>query len=401
MVKVINKYNAKNVLAERGKANVVQIFQGDKKSNFEASQALTIGKKIVTPYKKENWSDSADCARLYDDIESLQKKMNAAQAPTTAQIEAILGKMFIDITRRAQEAGDLTSFVAREITDLNADKTVTVRDILKYRGKFKVMSGANDSVPLIEQALGNTDTFALYIRGLGWKDSLANMLYNRLHEMEKVNTAAAEAHIDVRNAQVVGRIANDITFVASMKQAADTAGGTFDMKMYNTIRKAIKKLRGLKDTQTDRKIAVPSISILCNSNDTWDIERVINGQLTNSTTGVLTTQNAQALPIANILEYDQGISDGFTWGKETLSYPGVTQGKCYVFVPNEYWQVLNKRPLTLETGVGSTLQLSTEERAWYSVFGQYDLDFFGASHDVTAAAAGYGSIIEISLPTDS
>jgi hypothetical protein len=404
-VQVINRQNVGKFYADQNKADVNYIFRGDAKANLESKNA-EYHKKVLTPYKKENWVNSAGCAKLYDDLEKDQAKLkemvkqNAAQAPTTAQIEAILGKMFIDITRRAQEAGDLTGLFAREVTDLNADKTVTVVDYLKYRGKFEQISGANDSVPLIEQALGNTDTFGIVLYALGWKDSLANMLYNRVHTMEKVNQAAAEAYVDLRNSKTIGRIVDDITFVASQKQAADTTtGATPDYKRYETLRKAINKLRGLKDPQTGKKIVANQINILCNSNDTWDIQRVINGQLTTGgANGTITTQNVQSLPINTIVEYDYGIGDGFTWGEKTLSFNGVTQGTCYIYVPNTYWLSLTKRPLTLETGSGSVLQLSTEEKAWYTAFGQYDVDFFGASHDVSAAAASYGSIIEVTLP---
>ena len=172
--------------------------------------------------------------------------------------------------------------------------------------------------------------------------------------------------------------------------------------MYNTIRKGIKKLRGLKDPQTGRKIVAGQISILDNSVNTWDLQRVIGGQLTTGgANGTLTTQNLQALPIQNIIEYDQGITDGKTYGKDTLDFPGVTAGKCYLFVPLEYAFVVNKRPLTLETGKGSVLELSTEERAWYRVYAPYLKDFLGSSYAGTALGASFGAILEVTLPTDS
>ena len=105
------------------------------------------------------------------------------------------------------------------------------------------------------------------------------MLYNTLHTLEKVNRAVVAADTDARNARTVGVIVG-ATYVASQKQAADnTANATYDAKMYNTMRKAIKLIRGLKDPLTKSKIAVPSLSLLVNSADSWDIERVINGQL--------------------------------------------------------------------------------------------------------------------------
>jgi hypothetical protein len=261
-----------------------------------------------------------------------------------------------------------------------------------------IVSGQNDAVPLIEQHEGNTNTLALIIKAVGWKDNLENMLYNMFFSMDKVTQAAVDADVDARNAAVIGPILA-ATFVATMKQAADTtASQSLDSHTYVTLMSAIKKLRGLKDVQTGRKIAVPKIAILCNSADTFQIENVARGQL-NLNGGQAGGSNRPALPIDSIIEYDRGINDGIVLGKETLSFPGVTPGICYVFVPGVV-KVANKRPLTMETGRGSVLELSTEERAWYRVQGTYTDDLLGSSAATPAGgAAGYGAIIEVTLPT--
>jgi hypothetical protein len=327
---------------------------------------------------------------------------NAAQEPAKTALEELVSKIIVDITRRYQEAGDLTSVIAREETNLAYARDVNLRDILPYRGKFGVISGTNDSVNLIEQALGNMRTVTHEINAIGWKTSLGNILFNSLHEIGKVNQAAADAFVDLRNSKTIGKIVG-ATFVASQQQAADaTSGSSFDYKVYATIRKAIKKLRTLKDPLTNRPIAIPGIAILCNSQNTWDIERAIRGQLMSAGGGAtIDTTNLGALPIAQIIEYDRGITDGFTWGKETLSFPGVTAGKCYVMVPRTYGWVLNKRGLTLETGAGSVLQLSQEERAWYNCQTVYDSLLLGSSEAGATVGAGFGAIIEVTLPTDS
>lgn len=417
MVHIFNKTTLAEQRAKENRVDIARIFKGGRKQNLETTNSESFGLPI--PVKNNGvYSGSAGEQRLMEEIDGLQalcksnadyklteadcKKFNAAQYPGQTAIEALIGAMYIDITRRAQEAGDLTGLIATEANDPNSSQTVNVNYFYKYVGKMGVIAGSNDSVPLIEQKLGATDTFTQSIYAVGWKDSLANMLFNKVHTIAKVNQAAADAGTDARNAATVGAIVG-ATYVASQKQAADaTSGATYDVLMYNTFRKAIKKLRGLKDPQTSRPINASQISILCNSADTWSIQRVIGGQLqTAGGNGTLTTINAQALPIANIIEYDQGITNGETWGKETLSFPGVTAGKCYVFVPKEYMFVMNKRGLTLETGMGSTLQLSTEERSWYRVFGVWLKDFLGSSYPGTALGASFGAIIEVTLPTDS
>lgn len=399
MTRIINKESLKKINVDNQKSDIVRIFKGGMEANKANAQVQTFGESMRVPMTGTQYEGSEGHARLWNEIEDLQKKMNAAQAPDADTLAALVGKIFIDVTRRSQEAGDLTSLFANEMTDLNAPEDVNLRNILDYVGKMETISGANDSVPLIEQNLAATDTVSMVIKATGWKTSLANILYNSLHTLEKVNRAVVNADTDARNGAIIGAIVG-ATFVASQKQAADaTNDSTLDYKLYQTLLKAMKKLRGLKDNQTGRKIAVPAISILCNSVDSFDIQRVINGQLTNGgANGTLTTSNMQALPITNIIEYDQGITDGKTWGKETLDFPGVTAGKCYMFVPKEYLFVMNKRPLTMETGTGSVLQLSQEERAWYRVFGVYMKDFLGSSYPA-AGTAGFGAIIEITLPS--
>ena len=291
----------------------------------------------------------------------------------------------------------MTSLIAREVTNLDFPELLYLRDLLKYRGKMATISGEKDAVPLIEQNTGNTNTLSLAIKAIGWKSSLKNMLYNQWFTMDKVVEAAVDADTDERNAATIGAIVA-ASFVASQKQAAvATSGLTLDEKTYETFLGAIKLLRGLKDVQTGKKVFVPSISVLCNSIDTFQIENVIRGQLNGNGSGVR-ANNRPALGISQILEYDGGINHGATVGLETLSYPGVTAGKCYLFIPGVAL-VANKRPLTMETGMGSVLELSQEERAWYRVQGTYLKDLLGSSYAGTALGASYGAIVEVTLPS--
>jgi len=294
------------------------------------------------------------------------------------------------------ESPDLTSLIADEQTNFEFGEIVTVRDVSKYRGLMGTIAGTGDSVPLIEQNTGNTDTITMAAKAVGWKDSFKNMLYNKFFTMDKVVQAAVDADVDARNAATVGLIVGS-TFVASQTQAAVTTATNLDEKTYETILAAIKLLRGLKDIQTKQKIAVPSIKILCNSADSWQIQNVIMGQL-NGNGSTARSANRPALPIAELIEYDYGINDGFTIGKEVASFPGVTAGTIYLFVPNSL-MVATKRPLTMETGRGSVLELSTEERAWYRVQGVYSKAFLGSSYPGTAIGAGYGNIVKVTLPT--
>lgn len=411
MVKRMNCASYAEERIKRTESAEVMLFGGSAQDNLKSNTftpirvnvggALKDGMVVVS---KEKWVNSEAYFKLWNDIGQLQKKIagqvNAAQAPSASELATLQALVMLDLTKRAMQTGDMTDLIATEVTNFEFPELVSTKSLLPYRGQFRTISGANDSVPLVEQHTGDVDSVTLYIKGLGWITTLKNLVYNTLHDLQKVNEAVAAAYEDMRNAGTIGRIVG-ATYVTSQQQAADTtSGASFDFHMYETWRKAVAKIRGLKDFRTGLKIGVQTLSILCNSADAWNIDRAIRGQLTvGGATGTFTTQNMQGLPIANIIEYDGGNNNGFVIGKETISVPGVTAGKAYLFVPREYFWVAKKRPLTLETGVGNVLQLSQEARAWYAIQGEYDKVFLGSSYSGTSLGASFGSVLEVTLPT--
>ncbi len=407
MLKIFNARSMAEEKVNERQVTIVEMFTGSAKENMGSRAAKPAGKIEMIP-TNARYNGSAAEKKVLADIEYLQEivkekgekhnlskedkaKFNAAEYPGQTAIEALVGAVYMDITRRAEEGGDLTSLFATEMNDPNSDELVRVNWFSKYIGTMGEITGTNDRVNLIEQNTGSTDSFSQTIKGVGWKTSLKNLLFNRIFDMAKVNQAAADADVDARNAAIIGAILG-YTFTGGQAQAAASTGDTYEVNMYETLRLAIKKLRALKDAQTEREIVVPQISLLCNSQDTWDISRVINGQLA-AAAGLNDAKNLSSLPIDNIVEYDRGITDGYTYGKDTLDFPGVSQGTCYLFVPREYLYVMNKRGLTLETGSGSVLEASQEEKMWYRVNGIYTADFLGDG------SGDYGAIVEITLPT--
>ena len=381
-------------------ANRIQAFDGDMKENLSATVSRPYGREIIVKMTNGNYAESAGKAKLEAEVKALQKRaqtaINAAQAPSGAIIAALVERIFIDMTRRYQESPDFTSRIVTEVNNPDFPDPVNMREILEYRGQMEPISGANDSVPLIEQALAEVDTMNLEMMAIGWKTSLRNIIFNPFHKLQKVLDAVTMAYTDYRNAAVIGTIVGT-TFDASQQAPAGVGGNTFEENIYITFRNAIQLLRTLLDNQTVRPISVPSISMLCNSADSWYIERAINGQLAVGGGDAVRGVNNTALPISEVIEYDRGGNDGFTWGKKTMSFPGVTQGTCYLFVPRVYAWAAIKRGLTMEVGTGSVLQLSQEERAWYAVQGVSLKDFLGSSYS-GADTSGYGAIIEITLP---
>lgn len=356
------------------------------------AEMASLRHRIINKYKSPD-----EAAQALRNSAAGQVVSNAESAPATADLEAFFGRFYLDVTRRAAEAADLTSYIAREVVNPNFPKLVYKRDLLKYRGVMGEISGENDKPNMIEQNTGNVASMGLRIMGLGWKDSLANLLWNEFFTMEQVIQAAVDAYTDFRNSVTVGAIVG-ATFVASMKQAAVTTATTLDEKMYETFLAAYRKLVSLRDPQTGRKISTAAgIRWLGNSADTWGVENVIRGQL-NGNGSSARANNRPALPISMMLEYDQGINDGFTIGKKVQSFPGVTAGKSYLYVPGVAL-VATKRGLVSESGRGSVLEFSTEERSWYCVQGEDFGDLLGSSAAGTALGAGFGAIIEVTHPT--
>ncbi len=403
-------YSNEELIKERQqnatKAVMAFVFGGDRKSNAKESvtplRVLNASKETLEANRELRMMALEGLRQQvvgnHKSLDELKAATMQANAPTAAVLEEFFGKFYIEVQRQAMEAPDLTSMIAAEQTNFDFPEIVDLRSLLPFRGQMLQVSGGNDPVPLIEQATGDLIPVTMKAWAIGWKDTLWNMLFNKFFTMAKVVDAAVAAYTDNRNKLTVGVIVG-ATYVASQSQAADTtANATLDEKTYKTFQAAIKKIWNLKDPQTGRKIGKRALTVLCNSSDSWQIERVLRGQLENNGGGARGNIVA-ALPVGTIIEYDQGINDGFTVGKTALSFPGVTAGVCYLFVPG-IAIVANKRPLTMESGVGSALQLSTEERAWYHVQGEYFGDFLGSSaNPAVGGAADYGFIVKITLPT--
>lgn len=355
------------------------------------------------PFKvtSKKWKNSEGQFNLYREMRAARDTIqNSALAPSATALAAYYAMLFIDVQRQADELADYSGSIFNVLSRPDAQEVTYLRDLIPYTGKEKVITGAGDTVPLLEENQAQTASITLQFKAFGRKDSIRNLVFNPFDQVQRVTEAAAKINVDSRNNDVIGPIVA-ATYGALHAQAADaTSGATFDVLMYNTLRKGLKTLSKLKHPLTGQTLSTLGafsnrVKILCHPGDAWAIQRIASGQLAQAG-GIL--QVASALPFAEIIPYGGGIMDGLTWGKETLSLPGVTQGTCYMFLPNDLGGfVLDKITQTMEMGSGSVLELSKEERAWYRVNGLYSTWFQGGS----ATNTGLGCVIKVTLPAES
>jgi len=406
--------NAKTLLDDKmasGYTREAKVYLGNAQSNAAEGAPKTapieyvhngntvVGDGIMYKIGSTAWKNSDGRFQLMRDLKNLQDRLqNAAAAPSSATLAEYFAKVFIDIQRQSDELADYSSSIYNVLMREDAGEVTYLRDFLPYTGKEKVISGENDSVPLIEQNLAQSEQITLQIRAFGWKDSLRNMIFNPINVLQRVTEAAATILVDSRNNDIIGNIV-DATFPATQTVEASEEGDTYDVRLYNTFKDAILKLAGLKHVLTGAELSETGVfngglKILCHPADAWQIERIVNGGLNQ----ILSIQQiTQALPFSEIIAYGAGHMHGMKWGSETLKFPGVAKGTAYAFLPNPLGGiVLDKRPLTLETGTGSVLQLSTEERAWYRINGLFHKWFMGGAH--SGGKAGTGNIVKIELP---
>lgn len=398
-MRVVNAATIAEEKVKNGEVRIAKVYAGTAEQNRKEETVRVYGEER---YKvgSSKWKNSAGYHDLWRDIyASQQKVMNSATPPTPTELAAYFAKLFIDVQRQMDDLLDITPMVANVVKADNAQEISYIRDWLPFVGKEKIISGTNDKVPLMDMKTATTEQIVQYVRAFGWKASVKTMAFAPMNVLQKVTEAAARIATDYKNAQIMDPI-NAVTFGTKHTIAADGTGTTFDLKVYNTIRKARKKLGALiHPMYTNRLVSTMAgfnaPGILCHPNNLWDLQRVLTG----FTAGGF-VQDVAPLPIGDVIPYACGLQHGDVWGEETLSLPGVTENKAYMFIPGQA-MIVDKRDVTLEVGAGSVLELSTEERSWHRISGTNTSYMIGGADTSNGAAGtGKGTILEINLPTE-
>lgn len=392
---------------------------------FKAENAAPIVKSVETKdgkKQKENcesfvsakdrkWVNSAAYHELWNKIEDtlakvraqVDRKVNIAQFPD--DYYDLIDMMRLDITRRRIEEVDFTNRISTEIVNPAFSRSVRLDEFIPFTGAFTEIQGRGESVQLIQQKTGETGTEVMHIYGIGHERTLEDELYNTdIYTLQKVLAAVTRAHTGARNNLCLGPMIQysiNGSWVLAQRVAAST-DSSYELALYHTIHNALRKLYNLLDPQTLLEINAPRVALIVGSNViTWDLNRVLNGDLALSRSGITnndTITNVKPLPIDEIWKYR---GDTLYVGPERIIYPGVPDGKAYLVVIADGQggnanYTLTKRGLTQEVGRGDVLTLAREKRAWYFVQGRYNKEFYG---ETGGCSSGTGFIVEIALPT--
>jgi len=421
---MLNRILTKELIAERRKKNRAGILSGlyngrigtdgselfaDKDGGVVKNTKGERMESLVVAKDTGPWINSEGYGNLWDRIETEWKKIRAKGPQNVSQFPddyyTLRDMIRQDLTRRRIEEADFTDMIAQEITNLAFGRSVRLDEFIPFTGAFLEIAGRGESVPMIQQKTGATDTTLMHIYGLGHERSLEDELYNLdIFTLQKVNEAVTRAFTGVRNGLTIGQlVAYNIagTWAANQRVAAVNTGN-YELDLYNTIHRALRRLYGLLDPQTLQEISASRIALIVGNNViAWDLNRVLNGQLSiaregTAGAGSASIQSVAALPIDEIWQYK---GDTLYLGPDKVVYPGVPDGHAYLVVTaasDNANFVLTKRGLTSEIGRGDVLTFAREKRAWYFVQSEYNKEFFGETGGCTA---GSGFCVEITLPT--
>jgi hypothetical protein len=313
---------------------------------------------------------------------------NAATGYDAAKLSAFVAETMLDIQRLADDMSDFSSMLYNVINRPDASKKVSLVDLLPFVGKAAEFGGTGDLPNLIEHNLGITEDVLVKLYGFGDKSTLNEILWSPNYDQLAVSAARIIA--DERNKILFKPMVEAVYDTAH--SAAFSSGGSPDENLYLTIKAAYKKLLGLTNPLSGRKIGDGDFEtvLFVNRADAIDVRPIVEGELANA--GGLRIV-ARALPIDHFIEYSAGLNHGRKYQGEDLSYPGVPSGKAYLAakVPDGA-QLVKKVDWNMEVQPG-TSQIKGEEKYWWSAYGCYNENVLPS----TANGVAYGAIIEIEL----
>lgn len=272
----------------------------------------------------------------------------------------------VDISIRVAAQPTVRENFFNIINNPAASRTITLNELYQYHFKFVLNNGEGQPVLQGETRAGGYETLTHYLYAAGFTRTLIDELYNNSFDPQKVSDGVAAAYNAKRDDLVISTILN-FTFsgVAGSQTPADTTSGASRQELlFNTLENAIDHLGRRSDPISKRYVQANDLSILCASEDSRHIQRVVSGLPSGAESKILP-------PISNItsiVAYDDITIPGRS---EDDVYTGVTRGTCYLVKKNRYMNVSVKRSLQMESDMRPDVTtLARERQSWYFVEGQ-------------------------------
>ncbi len=401
MARIVNARTLAQEKADRKAVERVTVYEDGIKSLHSASKVDFAVDVVIT---EADWFGTAGHEKNSQEMQTEKGRIVNSNQFDREAAARLMPRVFVDITRQRALLGDLTNEIATEMNDPNYPQNVSVKQMYGHVAYQREVVGSGDSVGMMDRKSGEEESFKIKIYAQGDEQTLESYLFEGDTDISRVNKAVAEADVDQRNHDVIGPIvgANYGTGTDPQFQGKETtAGKTYEVLLHKTLKKALKKLRALKDPLTGDTIQANQVSILVNSSDRDAIAEVVEGLVFSTTSsGNPTMAPMGKIGIDNIIEYNHGATHGLIWNEQKLDYPGVEENVAYIFVPKVASWVATKRGLTMETGPGGILKMerADSKKIWYRAQGKYNKPFLGGAG---GGKAGTGYVVKIELPKDA
>lgn len=287
----------------------------------------------------------------------------------------------IDISIAKAAQGTVRENFYNIINMPNSDKVFKATEFYPYGVVFDVNNGEGQAVTQGESLGGQVKTIEHIVYAAGFTWTLLAELFNGSIDPQKISDAVIVGYNakqdDLSLTPITGFTYSGV--LGSQTAAAVLSGAGRQELLYLTLENAVDDLAARLDPVTKRQIMADGLCILAHPEDARHISRVVTGLPSTNE-----KKYGSISEISKIVGYD---GETIPLRSKTVTYPGVTAGKCYLVKPNRYMNIGIKRGLTLEVDRTPDVKtLSREERAWYFVEGQQ-----------TTGIASF--VQEITLPT--
>lgn len=245
----------------------------------------------------------------------------------------------------------------------NSSKVFKATEFYPYGIVFEENNGEGQAIKQGESRAGQAENIDNVVYAAGFTWTLLAELFEGSIDPQKISDAVMIGYNAKRDDLVMAPIIAYSYSGVQQTAAAVLSGANRQELLYLTLENAIDDLADRDDPISGRSVGADDLKILAHPEDARHISRVAGG---------LPSVNERSYPalseITGIVGYD---GESIVLRASTVTYTGVTKGKCYLVKKNRYMNVGVKRNLTLEVDMRPDVKtLAREERAWYFLEGK-------------------------------